>query len=166
MPRVSLAAFDPEYHLHLVTAWLPQPHVARWWGDAEATLAEIRAHPVATEAIIEADGTPVGYLCWQTPSRAELAAAGLADLPADLVDIDLMIGVTHRLGCGIGPEALAQLCVRLRREGATTVGLGTATANRRALRAFEKAGFRPYRDFQEAGVGMRYFTRSLTLPPD
>jgi aminoglycoside 6'-N-acetyltransferase len=159
-----LAAFEPDRHLPLLAAWLSQPHVARWWGDAVAVLAEIRAHPVATAAIIEADGQPVGYLCWQTPSRAELTAAGLADLPADLVDIDLMIGLADRLGCGIGPQALAQLCLRLQDQGASTVGLGTATANRRALRAFEKAGFRPYRDFEEAGVGMRYLTRHLTPP--
>jgi aminoglycoside 6'-N-acetyltransferase len=140
--------------------------VTRWWGDAAAALAEIRAHRVETQAIIEADGRPVGYLCWQTPGPAELAAAGLGDLPADLVDIDLMIGVADRLGRGIGPEALIQLCLRLQRQGASTVGLGTATANGRALRAFEKAGFRPYRDFQEGGVGMRYLTRRLAPPSD
>jgi len=129
-------------------------------------LAEIGAHDAATHAIIEADGQPVGYLCWQAPSRAELAAADLDDLPADLIDIDIVIGVAQRLGCGVGPEALAQLILRLRGEGASTVGLGTAIANRRAVRAFEKAGFRPYRDFREAGEDMRYFTRTITLPSD
>ena len=114
----------------------------------------------------EADGRPVGYLCWQSPSQAELAAADLADLPADLVDIDIMIGVAECLGCGVGPEAHARLMLRLRGEGAATVGLGTAAANRRAPRAFEKAGFRPYRDFHEAGEDMRYLTRSLTPPSD
>ncbi len=161
MPTVSLVVFEPECHLRLVGEWLRQPHVARWWGDVGLAFAEIRAHAVETEAIIEADGRPVGYLCWQTPSRAELAAAGLADLPADLVDIDVMIGVADCLGCGVGSLALAQLIVRLEGEGASTVGLGTAVANRRALRAFEKAGFHPFRDFREAGVEMRYLTRRL-----
>ncbi len=165
MPTVSLAAFEPDRHLPLVAEWLHQPHVALWWGDADAALAEIRAHPVATQAMIEVDGQPVGYLCWQTPRQAELAAAGLADLPSGLVDIDLMIGVAASLGRGVGPDALAQLCLRLLGEGVSTVGVGTAIANRRALRAFEKAGFTPYRDFHEAGVAMRYLTRSLTLPP-
>lgn len=164
MLTVSLAEFEPARHLRLVAEWLRQPHVARWWGDADAALAEIRAHSVATHAIIEAGGRPVGYLCWQTPSRTELAAAGLSDLPVDLVDVDIMIGVAECLGCGIGPEALAQLIVRLRADGASTIGLATATTNRRSLRAFEKAGFRPYRDFHEAGEDMRYFTLSLTLP--
>ncbi len=164
MPTVSLAAFEPGRHLGPLAEWLRQPHVARWLGDAEPILAEIRAHAVPSEAIIEADGRPVGYVCWQTPSRAELAAAGLDDLPADLVDIDIIIGVAESLGRGVGPEALAQLLVRLEGEGVTTVGLGTATTNRRALRAFEKAGFRPYRDFREAGGDMRYLVRSLVKP--
>ncbi len=157
MPTVCLVAYEPDRHLRLVAAWLRRPHVARWWGDARAALAEIRGHAAGTQAIIEVDGQPVGYLCWQNPSRAELTAVGLGDLPADLVDIDIMVGVAKSLGTGVGPEALAQLIQRLQREGASTFGLGTATANRRALRAFEKAGFRPYRDFHEAGVDMRYF---------
>ncbi len=160
-PTVSLAPFQPE-HLGLVAGWLRQPDVARWWGDAAVALAEIRAHADGAQAIIEADGKPVGYLCWQTPSREELAAAGLAALPADLVDIDIMIGDAEWLGRGVGPEALAQLVARLQVEGVAMVGLGTATANRRALRAYEKAGFHPYCDFHEAGEDMRYFVRSLT----
>ncbi len=145
----------------LVAEWLRQPQVARWWGDADTTLAEIAAHPAATEAMIEVDGQAVGCVVWQTPTRAELAAAGLDDLPADLVDIDIMIGVAEQLGHGVGPKALVQLLARLHSEGVATVGLGTATRNQRALRAYAKAGFHPYRDFHEDGQDMRYFIRNL-----
>ncbi len=161
MATVSLVPFEPGRHMPLVAEWLRQPHVARWWGDADTTLAEMAAHPVATEAIIELEGQAVGCVVWQTPTRAEMAEAGLDDLPADLVDIDIMIGVAERLGSGVGPEALLQLLARLKGEDVATVGLGTATANQRALRAYAKAGFHPYRDFQEDGQDMRYFIRNL-----
>jgi aminoglycoside 6'-N-acetyltransferase len=111
--------------------------------------------------LIEVDARPVGFLCWQTPSREELAAAGLDDLPGDLVDVDILIGDPDVLGQGVGPAALRRLLARLRADGVRVVGVGTAAANRRALGAFDKAGFRPFRDFQEAGHAMRYLVQNL-----
>lgn len=161
MPDVHLTTFDPTRDLSMLAAWLQRPHVAHWWGDPEQALSAVRQHPVATEALIEADAQPVGYLCWQIPSLEELAAAGLHDLRGDLVDVDILIGEPAALGQGIGPEALAQLSAKLRADGVRVVGLAAAIANRRALKAYEKAGFRPFRDFAEAGQDMRYFVRTL-----
>jgi len=161
MPDVHLTAFDPDRDLPLVAAWLHRPHVAQWWGDPEQALAAVRHHPVATEALIKIDARPAGFVCWQTPPREELVAAGLSDLPADLVDVDILIGEPDALGQGIGAAALSQVLARLRDEGVRTVGLGTAVANRRALRAYEKVGFHPFRDFREAGHEMRYLVQTL-----
>ncbi len=52
--------------------------------------------------LVMADGVPVGFLCWQRPSRDELEAAALADL----VDIDILIAEVDALDRGIGPAAL------------------------------------------------------------
>lgn len=161
MPIVHLAAFDPSRDLSLVAAWLYRPHVANSWGDPEQALATVRQHPVTTEALINLAARPVDFLCWQTPTQEELVAAGLSDLPNGLVDIDILIGEPDALGQGIGPAALSQLLDKLRAEGVRVVGLATAVANRRALRAYEKAGFRPFRDFQEAGHKMRYLVQTL-----
>ena len=161
MPEVQLSSFDPTRDLSMLAAWLRRPHVAQWWGDPEQALSAVRKHSVATGALIEADARPVGYLCWQTPSQEELAAAGLGDLPGDLVDVDIMIGEPDALGRGVGPEALSQLLTRLRADGVRVVGLAAAIANRRALKAYEKAGFRPFRDFEEAGQDMRYLVRTV-----
>jgi aminoglycoside 6'-N-acetyltransferase len=161
VPDVHLAAFDPSRHLSLLATWLQRPHVACWWGEPEQTLAAVQQHPVTTEALIEVDARPVGFVCWQTPSQEELAAAGLDDLPGDLVDVDILIGDPDVLGQGVGPAALCQLLAKLRADGVRIAGLGTAAANRRALVAFDKAGFRPFRDFQEAGHDMRYLVQNL-----
>ena len=116
MPAVHLAPFEPIRHLAVVAAWLQKPHVAQWWGDPAQALAAVQAHPVAAEVIIEVDAQAVGFACWQTLTREELAEAGLSDLPSDLIDVDIMIGEPEQLGHGVGPAALGQLLTRLRAE--------------------------------------------------
>lgn len=165
MPVVELSAFDPGRDAPLLAAWVQRPHVAEWWGDPERVLADLARHPVAEAALITADGRPVGFVCWQQPPPAELAAADLDDLPAGLVDIDIMIGEPEALGVGCGSEALRLLLVRLRDEGVRNVGMAVDAANHRAARAYEKSGFRPVREFQAEGRRMRYLMQALAAPP-
>lgn len=167
---LDLVPFEPARDLWRLRTWLRRPHVERWWGDPEQALAEAAGHAPANQALIAVDGEPVGYLCWQTPSSEELAVAGLCGLPADHVDVDILIGEAGLLGRGIGPCALALLLGRLEVEGVSSVGMAAASDNRRALRAYEKAGLRLLRVFVENGVDMCYLVRRLgggaeTEPP-
>jgi len=50
---------------------------------------------------------------------------------------------------------------QLRFAGVSSVGLATDEDNQRARRAFEKAGFRFYRAFEEEGRRWCYLTRAL-----
>jgi len=118
-------------------------------------------HPPSEQALISLDGRPVGYVLWQRPSREELATAGLGALPPDHVDVDILIGEPELIGRGIGPPALLLLLDRLRSGGVSSVGLGTDVANQRARRAFEKAGFRLFHEFEEDGRAMCYLIREL-----
>lgn len=161
MLHVSLKPFQLEDDLPLVTQWLQRPHVQRWWGEPEQNLDDIHLHTPESAALIVVDEKAVGFVCHQHLSREELQAAGLEDLPDHLVDIDIMLGEPDFMGRGIGPEALRLLCVQLTERGVTLVGVAAATANRRALSAFHKAGFEPYRDFVENDAFYRYFTRTL-----
>lgn len=161
MPNVCLVAFDPNRDLALVAAWLLRPDVAAWWGDPEEALAAVREHQPGSAALIHLNTRPVGFLCWQPPTPGELAAAGLDDLPGDLVDVDILIGEPDARGQAVGPAALDHLLVKLRAEGVQMVGLAAAVGNTRALRAYEKAGFRPFRDFREGGQDYRYFVQAL-----
>ena len=158
---VELSSFNPKDDLPLVEGWLKNPHVARWWGNHREAIDAVRNHDTPTSALILADRTPIGYLCWQIPTPQELADAGLTDLPANLVDIDIMIGESSALGHGYGPEALSQLLTKLRNEGVQIVGMATSESNQRARKALKKAGFRPFRAFIESGEKMRYLTRVL-----
>ncbi|MBP7146265.1 MAG: GNAT family N-acetyltransferase [Acidobacteria bacterium] len=165
MPGPRLADVDPDVNLPMIEAWLHRPHVARWLGDPEQALAAVRRHPPSTQALILINDRPVGFVCWQTLTPGELEAAGLTDLPGDLVDVDIVIGEADALGHGIGPAALNQLFGRLRAEAVLVVGVADAVENRRALRAYEKVGFRTFRDFVEAGQRMRYLTLTLDQVP-
>jgi RimJ/RimL family protein N-acetyltransferase len=159
---VAIADFDPRADVERLEAWLRLPHVARWWGNPALYLATLARRSPGTHALILADGAPVGYLCWQIPSRGELEAAGLTDLPEDLVDIDIMIGEPELLYRGIGPKALALLLARLQNDGVSIAGLGTSLENRAASRAFEKAGFRLLREFEDPEAGpCRYMVAEL-----
>ena len=150
---VDLKVLDLQADLPLLKRWLRSPHVVRWWGTSGLHLTALAQRSRDKHAVITADGRPVGYLCWQRPSPSELEAAGLADLPEDLVDIDILIGEPELLGRGIGPRALVLLLARLRDEGVGFAGLGTSTSNRVAIRAFEKAGIRLFRDFEDPESG-------------
>jgi aminoglycoside 6'-N-acetyltransferase len=158
---VALIPFAGERDLPRLCVWLARPHVTRWWGNPDQALAAIRDHAPTDQALIAVDTRRVGYLCWQRLPAEELAAAGLSDLPADLIDVDILIGEPDFIGRGIGPQALVLLLDRLRAEGRTSVGMAAAAANERARRAYEKAGFRFFRAFQEAGEEMHYLVQGL-----
>lgn len=150
---VDLKVLDLQPDQPLLERWLRSPHVVRWWGTPDLHLTSLAQRSRDTHAVITADGRPVGYLCWQRLSPSELEAAGLTDLPEGLVDIDILIGEPKLLGRGVGPRALVLLNTRLHGEGVGFAGLGTSSSNRVAVRAFEKAGFRLFRDFEDPESG-------------
>ena len=154
MHKITLGAFDPRRDSEMLLRWLARPHVAAWWGDATRAMDHARRCPPESHALIVADGAPVGYLCWQEPPKEELEAAGLTDLPRGLVDIDILIGKPDLLGQGVGSRALEILLARLRSEQAVGfAGLGTSASNTNAIRCYTKAGFRLFRNFQDAEWG-------------
>ena len=163
---VGLEVLDPRRDEQLLERWLRSPHVARWWGAAELNLATLGQRSRDTHALITADGRPVGYLCWQRPSREELGAAQLTDLPEGLVDIDIFIGEPDYLGCGAGPKALTVLLAKLHGEGVRFAGLATSISNVSAIRAFEKAGFSVFRDFEDPDGPYRYMVAQLDSAVD
>jgi aminoglycoside 6'-N-acetyltransferase len=158
---VGLEIIKLQRDLPLLERWMRSPHVLRWWGAPDPYLAALQQQLRDTHAMITADGKPVGYICWQHPSREELEAAKLMDLPEGLVDIDILIGELDNLGCGVGPRALMLLLARLRSEGVAAAGVATSILNFAAIRAFEKAGFKIFRDFEEPDGLYRYMVAQL-----
>ncbi len=161
--QVSLRPFDPATDRQRLELWLRRPHVARWWGDGRTALNEAMQRDPAFQAVIMAEDIPVGFLCWQRPSPGELREAGLTDLPDGVMDIDILIGEQEWVGRGIGPRALQVLADRLRGDPQLVyAGLATSVSNGRAIRAYEKAGFELFREFDDPQSGpCRYILMPL-----
>ena len=118
--------------------------MAEWWDDPEQELAEIREHmdSVSVEPlIIELDGKPIGYLQTYDPHLED--DHPYSDQPFGTLGLDLSIGVPALVGVGHGSALLAQFVEELFREGTPRVIIDPDPANARAIRAYEKAGFKP-----------------------
>ncbi len=62
--------------------------------------------------------------------------------PSDAVGVDLSIGDPGKLSQGIGSAALREFTERLVKQGYRTIIIDPDPDNRRAVRAYESAGFR------------------------
>lgn len=161
-PTVSLQPFAAS-QLPLLEVWLHALHVAPWFPRPENVLAFAAAPPDGSgQALIAADGDPVGYLRWTRVDRETLDELDLAEIAEGSADVDILIGETGATARGIGPQALEQLAQRLARQGVPTLGLTSSPDNRRAHRAFVRAGFEHTRDYVDPGQGRAFlFTREL-----
>ena len=124
--------------------WLAEPHVAEWWDDPEVELAEIREHidSISVEPlIVELDGQPIGYLQSYDPHLED--GHPYQDQPFGTLGIDISIGDPELVGIGHGSAIVRQFADELFAEGAPRVIIDPDPANGRAIRAYEKAGFRP-----------------------
>ncbi|TIV10985.1 MAG: acetyltransferase, partial [Mesorhizobium sp.] len=66
-----------------------------------------------------------------------------ADQPFGTLGVDLSIGPPELVGVGHGSAILSQFVEELFEEGAPRVVIDPHPGNARAIRAYEKAGFRP-----------------------
>jgi aminoglycoside 6'-N-acetyltransferase len=138
-------------HYPLLDRWLNEPHMRQWWGDPEEELGFIRdmveGRDTTRPFLILLDGAPVGYIQYWFIGHHQNESwirdhPWLAELPSDAVGIDLSIGDEARRSQGIGSGALSALVKRLKAEGHQTIIIDPDPDNKRAVRAYEKAGFR------------------------
>jgi len=133
--RVRLVPAD-ESHVPAFTRLFSDPAVSRWWPSSDP-VAEAREHVVPEERrtvwAIEAEGDIIGLIqAWEEP-EPEYRHAG----------IDLAIRGSEQ-GRGLGPEAIrlvARWLFQVR--GHHRITIDPAASNSRAVRAYEKVGFRP-----------------------
>jgi aminoglycoside 6'-N-acetyltransferase len=145
--------------LPLLLDWLLKPHVAAWWRDLQ-TMEQVEADHLPSidgaepsyHYVIVVDDRPVGMIQWYLasdfPEWEEIVHVG-----EGVAGVDLLIGEEDAVGRGLGPEVLRAFIseVVFAKEGTHSVVAGVEAANRRSLRAFEKAGFRVAFDYEEEG---------------
>lgn len=128
----------------LLRSWLATPHVREWWGEPEGELAEIYeliADHTITAFIVETALRPIGYIQCYMPAGEP--GHPYADQPQGTYGIDQFIGEADCIGYGHGPAFIQAFCAILEQQGAAGFVTDPDPANRRAIRAYEKAGFRP-----------------------
>lgn len=132
-----------------LVAWINTPHVAEWW-DSPTTLDALTAD--YTPSVKGLDGThpflvllddrPIGFI----QSYVAMGSGGgwwTAETDPGVRGIDQFIGEPALIGQGIGTAMVRKFVAQLLADPAVTrVQVDPHPANRRAIRCYEKAGFR------------------------
>jgi aminoglycoside 6'-N-acetyltransferase len=114
---------------------LREPAVSRWWGEHDAR--RVREELIEPEDVvvyaIEADGEVIGSIQYYEETTPDYRHA----------NVDLFV-TTARQGQGLGPEAIRLLARYLFEErGHHRLTIDPAAENERAIRAYQRVGFRP-----------------------
>lgn len=133
-PRVRLRPGD-QRDVPVLCAIMGEPEVARWWGDPEpASLvaAKLRGEDECVLLVVEAAGQVIGGAEYHEENDPMYRHAG----------IDIYLGARGQ-GLGLGTEAVALVARFLfQQRGHHRLTIDPAAANHRAIRCYEKVGFR------------------------
>lgn len=141
--------FEPfkEAHLPLLRAWLAEPHVSEWWQEPEDEGELTEKYTVTLQArgirpqLILLDGRPIGYI--QSYDADRVGGGWWEGIPRGTFGIDQFIGEPDLVGRGLGTAIIRTFAERVvEKEHALAVIADPDPANLRAIRAYEKAGFR------------------------
>ena len=155
--------------------WLSDPRVAEWYEgrsvmfDAAAVRAKFMAPDDAvSRCAIEEAGRPIGFIQVYAHDPEELEELGLAGRAGRVCGIDLFIGEPDLWSGGRGSRLVrAAADYLLLVWGADLVTIDPFVHNGRAIRAYEKAGFRKVKQTLDTDVvnGERRMSWLMVLDP-
>ena len=129
--------------LPLLKRWLAAPHVVQWWGNTYEQFELVRGD-IEVEAmdqyVVTTNDRPLGYLQCYDP--IVWPDNGLGAHPAGTRGIDQFIGEPEMLERGHGSAFIRIFIERLLKAGSPRVITDPDPNNHRAIRAYERAGFR------------------------
>lgn len=143
--------------LAMLERWMHEPHWREWWGEPETELGYVRdmleGRDTTRPFIFTLDGEDAGYIQYWTVRDARVEpwlskAPWVIDLPDAAIGVDLSIGRAQYLSKGIGTAVLKAYVDKLIGDGHREIVIDPDADNKRAVRAYEKAGFRPISELQ------------------
>jgi len=141
--------------LAMLADWMGRPHWREWWGEPEKELDKLRkkieGRDTTKPFIFQFDGRDAGYIqVWYVKDQQgpDVVAAypWVVLLPREAVGVDLAIADGSQLSRGHGTKVLRAFVAKLRREGYKRILIDPDPANRRAVKAYRKAGFKEMED--------------------
>jgi RimJ/RimL family protein N-acetyltransferase len=139
----------------LLLEWLSKEHVKEWWDDGDDTLEKVVHNYGQPEAGLErfilvgsygSCEKPIGYFQYYL-------------IPDGSIGIDQFIGEEECINRGVGTKAIQMFVEMIMRERKpTSIILDPAPENKRAIRCYEKVGFKYY-EIKAAEEGLAYMMR-------
>lgn len=147
---------DADADYEAMARWQSDPRVLEWYGGRDQPLSlgsvtaqygpDARGETPLTPNLILRDGAPAGYLQYYPVEGGERAKYELESDGTDprrIYAMDLFIGEPALWGSGIGGAVINAVTAFLIAElGADLVVIDPRVANHRAIRCYEKCGFR------------------------
>jgi len=144
----------------LLLIWLSKEHVKEWWNDGDDTLEKVALHygeddDTARFVLLETDEEkekPIGYFQYYFD---EIGSIG----------IDQFIGEEDYMNRGVGERAIKMFVEMIARQHRPTqIILDPSPENKRAVRCYEKVGFKHYQTTQNSDGSLPYMMR-LEISP-
>src|ERR1700761_6861620 len=128
--------------LPVIKRWLETSHVREWWHDPAEQFKLVSGdldHPDMAQFIVAMGSRDFAYLqCY----NLDAWHTGLGVQPDGTRGLDQFIGEAEMLGRGHGSAFVRSFADKLLSDGTPRVVTDPDPANVRAIRAYEKAGFR------------------------
>jgi aminoglycoside 6'-N-acetyltransferase-1b len=139
-----------ESDLQLLFDWLNRSHVAEWWGGPVSLSAIrdeymplIRPSSSIRPYIVRLNGSPVGFIQSYVVMADQTSGWWSDEQDPGAMGIDQFLADTENLGKGMGTDMLTQFIDLLFSDPAVSkIQADPAPNNLRAIRCYEKAGFR------------------------
>jgi len=150
-PSIVFTAVD-ESRMPTLFGWLSQRHVRQWWGEPDEELKLIRDGCLTGEVegfVFSVDGELAGYIQSWLPTQYE-SEPWAKNLTPDTPGIDIFVGPPEMTGKGVAPAVIRAFAARLFSGTVPRIIIDPDAENKQALRAYAKAGFTPYGEWNDS----------------